>query len=74
VPGEVQVGYLEKLLRRSSDAVAQLPREVVTIPGDIQGPWRCGTEGRGQWARRDGLGLGLGIEVIFSNLNDSMIL
>jgi len=32
VPGEAQVGYQEKLLRKSSDAVAQLPREVVGSP------------------------------------------
>ena len=28
----------------------------VTIPGGGQEPWRCGTEGRGQWAWWDGLG------------------
>ncbi len=22
----------------------------VTVPGGVQEPWRCGTEGRGQWA------------------------
>ena len=33
MPGEVQVGYLEKfLLRKSSEAVAQLLREVVQSP------------------------------------------
>ena len=32
MPGEAQVGYQEKLLRKSSDAVAQLPREVVGSP------------------------------------------
>lgn len=36
-PGEVQVRYQEKfLLRKSSDAVAQLPREL-----GVQCPWRC---------------------------------
>ena len=29
MPGEVQVGYYEKILRKSSAAVAQLHREVV---------------------------------------------
>ena len=33
MPGEVQVGYEEEfLLRESSEAVAQLPREVVQSP------------------------------------------
>ena len=44
----------------------------VTIPGGVPGPWRCGTEGRGQRAWWDGLGLGT-LE-LFSNLKDSMIL
>ena len=46
----------------------------VTIPGGVPEPWGCGTEGRGQWAWRDGLGLGLGILEVLSNLNDSVIL
>jgi len=46
----------------------------VTIPGGIQKQWRCGTEGHSQWTWWDGLGLGLVILEIFSNLNDSMIL
>ena len=33
-------------------------------------PWRCGTEGCGQWARWGGLG----ISEAFSSLNDSMVL
>ena len=36
--------------------------------------WRCGTEGHGQWAWRDGLGLELRILEVFSKLNDSVIL
>jgi len=32
----------------------------LTIRGGVQEPWRCGTEGRGQWAWWDGLALGLG--------------
>ena len=40
-------------------AQAQLPRNAgVTVPGGVPEPWRCGTEGRGQWARWGGLGLG----------------
>ena len=46
----------------------------VTIPGDVQELWRCGTEGRGQWARWGGLGLDLGILEIFPNVNDSTVL
>ena len=46
----------------------------VTVPGGVPEPWGCGTEGRGQWARWDGLGLGLGILEVLSNLNDSVIL
>ena len=30
---------------------------VVTVPGGVQGTWRCGTEGCGQWAW---LGMGWG--------------
>jgi len=37
----------------------------VTIPGGVQETWRCGTEGRGQWAWWD--------LTVSSNLNDSMI-
>ena len=33
----------------------------VTIPGDVQEPWRCGSEGWGQWAQWGGLGLDVGI-------------
>ena len=31
----------------------------VTIPGGIPEPWRCGAEGRGQWARWGWAGVGL---------------
>jgi len=30
----------------------------VTVPGGVHELWRCGTEGRGQWAWRGGIGLG----------------
>ena len=46
----------------------------VTIPGGVQKPWGCDTEGRGQWARGDASGLDLGILKASSNLNDSMVL
>ena len=36
--------------------------------------WRCGTEGHGQWACWGWVGLDLGTLVVFSNLNDSIIL
>lgn len=31
--------------------------------------WGCGTEGYGQWAQWDGLGLDVGIRAVFSNHN-----
>ena len=30
----------------------------VTVPGGVQELWRCGTEGRGQWAWRGVAGVG----------------
>ena len=45
----------------------------VTIPGGVPKLWGCGTEGRGQWAWRDGMELDVGISEVFSNLNDPMI-
>ena len=50
--------------------MAQLPMEVVRSPS----LWGCGTEGRGQWAWRGGLGLDLGILKVFFNRNESVIL
>ena len=41
----------------------------VIIPGGVPEPWRCGTEGRGQWAWWGALGLDLGISEHFSNRN-----
>ena len=46
----------------------------VTVHEGVPEPWRCGTEGCGQWAWGGGLGLGLGISELFSTLNDSVIL
>ena len=31
----------------------------VTVSGRVQEPWRCGTEGHGQWARWGEWGLGI---------------
>ena len=42
----------------------------VTIHGGAPEQWRCGTEGRGQWARWGGVGMG--IFVVFFNLSDFM--
>jgi len=42
----------------------------VTVPGGVQETQRCGTEGRGQWAR----GLNWMVLEVFSNLHDTMIL
>ena len=46
----------------------------VTVTGGVPEPWGRGTEGCGQWAWWDGLGLGLGISKVFSNLNNARIL
>ena len=43
---------------------------MVTISGGAPEPWGCGTEGCGQWAWGDGVGI---LEVI-SNRNDYVIL
>ena len=46
----------------------------VTVPGSVEGTWRCGTEGHGQWAWWGWAGVDLGISEVFSNLTDSRIL
>jgi len=43
---------------------------MVTISGGAPEPWGCGTEGCGQWAWGDGVGI---LEVV-SNRNDYVIL
>jgi len=45
--------YEKLLLRRNGEAVAQAAQGGggVTVPGGVQEPCRCGTEGRGEWAR-----------------------
>jgi len=45
-----------------SDAVAQDAQGGggVTVPAGVQEPWRCGTEGCGQWAWWGWAGVGLG--------------
>jgi len=53
VSWEVQVGYQEKMtLRKSSEALAQAGQRGVgiSVPEGAQEPWRCGTQGHGQWA------------------------
>ena len=62
---------LGKLLRESG--AAQVGGRV-TMPEGVPEPWRCGTEGCGQWVWWGGLQLGLGILEVFSSPNDSMIL
>ena len=55
-------------------AQAQLPRNGgVTVRGGVPEPWRCGTEGRGQWVWWHGGEVGLGILEIFSKLIDSVV-
>jgi len=42
--------------RKSGDALAQLPREVVGSPSlEVFHSWRCGAEGHGWWYGGDGL-------------------
>jgi len=67
---------LEKnILRKSGGALAGAARGGGgdTVPGGVQEPCRCGTEGRGQWAWWVGLTVGLGDLKGLSNLNDSVI-
>jgi len=67
---------VEIFLRKSGEILAQAARGGggVTVPGDVREPWRCGTEGRGQWAvsvvggRLDWM-----ILEMFSNRNDSVL-
>jgi len=77
VPGDVQIGYLEKfLLRKSGAALAQTARGggAVTIPGGVQNrvdvAQRDVVSGHGG----DGLVVGLGDLSGFSNPKDSAVL
>ena len=55
-PREVQVGYEEKVLQKSGAAVARAAQGGggVTVPGGVQEPCGCGTEGCGWWGCADG--------------------
>lgn len=44
----------------------------VTVPGGVPEPWRCGTEGLSSGYGGSGLGLDLGILVVFFSLNGPM--
>ena len=46
----------------------------VTVPGDVTEPRRCGTGGGGYGHGGGGLGLDSVILVVFSSLNDSVVL
>jgi len=70
---EAVVRWGRPLLPGNSNRTAQ-GGDGVTAPRGAQEPWRCGTEGRDQWAWWDGLGLDWMILEVFFNLNDSMIL
>ena len=61
------------ILQKSHQALEQTAQGGggVTIPEGVPEPWRCGTEGCGQRARRGGMGLDLVISEVFSNLNYS---
>ena len=50
MPGEIQVGHYKRfLLRKTGEAVAQAAQGggEVTVPGSVQGMFRCCTEGYG---------------------------
>ena len=67
----------EKRLRKSSNALAQAAQGGggVTIPGGVPEPWRCGTEGCSQWAWWGWADSWIwGLLMVFSNINDSVIL
>ena len=53
MPVEVQAILGNFLLRKNGEAVAQAAQGggAATIPGGVEEPCGCGTEGRGQWAR-----------------------
>jgi len=72
---DVFVGYLGKFLLRKSDKVLEHAAQGdggVTVSGGVQEKNRCGTEGLGLV----GMGgwVGSMILVVFSSLNDSVIL
>ena len=46
---------------------------VVESPS-LEEPWRCGTEGCGQWACWGWAGLDLGVSEVSSHLHDSIVL
>lgn len=55
--GEVQTVYQETIfLGKGGGDVAQAAKggDGITIHGSVAEPWRCGTEGYGQWAGRVG--------------------
>jgi len=63
MPGKVHAGYEEKsVLRKSGDALAQAAQAAdgIIVLGGVQEPWRCGTEGRGWWARWEQAGVRVG--------------
>ena len=71
----IQVGYEEKfLLQKSGEALERAAQGGgrVTIAGGVQELWRRGTEGHGQWAWWDTLGLEWMILEVFCNLYGSM--
>ena len=44
---------LGKTSQKKHQELAQAAQgyDAVTVHGSVQEPWRCGTEGRGQWAQ-----------------------
>ena len=46
MPGEIKIGYLEKLFQKSDEALKQAAQGGggITVPGSVQEPYRCGTK------------------------------
>jgi len=59
VSGEVQrgdQGKIPSLKEQCCSGTAARGGGAATVPEGVPEPWRCGTEGRSQWAWWDGLG------------------
>ena len=66
--GRFRLDIRNNFISKSSEAVAQAAQGGGgdTVPGGVQEPCGCGTEGHGQWARCDGLLVGLdGLRGVF---------
>jgi len=71
LPTDVQVGSEEQFLIWRSDGVLTQGGHC-SGPGGIWESWGCDTEGHGQWAWWDGVGLDLVTSEVFSSFFDSI--